>query len=353
MNKYFVLFSTLILCSVSQATVRTVNNYITNSAQFSTVQPAITASATNDTIYLHGSPVSYGDFTITKRLVIIGAGYYLSNTINNYTTWVGNITIDTVSVNQALSGLTLQGLTINGQIANAGTDRANNVLIDRCKVSNITITGSNWIIKNSFGYPSFNISSISSNVLISNNIFQSMTISNGNGLTNYAPGVKVSNNELGALNVNYGFYVLFVNNIVKSYSSGGTTQVANSTFSRNITFTDGGPLINFPPPNNTGSGNFNNINPLYINYSCPWATAQHYSGDLLSYDFNYQTGSVAINGGTDSTNIGISGGPYPTLTTKIFDGRTKIPLVVDVNIENAYVKPGQPIQIHFKARKNN
>jgi hypothetical protein len=65
------------------------------------------------------------------------------------------------------------------------------------------------------------------------------------------------------------------------------------------------------------------------------------------------TGSVAINGGTDSTNIGISGGPYPTLTTKIFDGRTKIPLVVDVNIENAYVKPGQSIQVHFKARKNN
>lgn len=353
MNKYFVLFSTLILCSVSQATVRTVNNYITNSAQFSTVQPAITACATNDTIYLHGSPVSYGDFTITKRLVIIGAGYYLSNTINNYTTLVGHITIDTVSVNQALSGLTLQGLTINGQISNAGTDRANNVLIDRCKVSNIIITGSNWIIKNSFGSASLNISSISSNVLISNNIFQVLYLGNGSSLISYATGVKVSNNELGYFYMNTCFYILCVNNIVKNYyASGGTTNAANNTFSRNITFTDGGPLINFPPPNNTGIGNFNNINPLYINYSCPWAN-QHYSGDLLSYDFNYQTGSVAINGGTDSTNIGISGGPYPTLTTKIFDGRTKIPLVVDVNIENAYVKPGQPIQIHFKARKNN
>jgi hypothetical protein len=142
---------------------------------------------------------------------------------------------------------------------------------------------------------------------------------------------------------------MYVNNIVKNSSNNGT----NNTFSRNITFTDGGPSINFPPPNNTGSGNFNNINPLYINYSCPWSACSQYSGDLLSYDFNYQTGSVAINGGTDSTNIGISGGPYPTLTTKIFDGRTKIPLVVDVNIENAYVKPGQSIQVHFKARKNN
>ncbi len=352
MIKYILLFLVVISCSVSQATVRTVNNYITNSAQFSTVQPAITASATNDTIYLHGSPVSYGDFTITKRLVIIGAGYYLSNTINNYTTLVGNITIDTVSVNQALSGLTLQGLTINGQISNAGTDRANNVLIDRCKVSNITITGSNWIIKNSFGSPSFGISSISSNVLISNNIFQTLTISNGSSLISYATGVKVSNNELGLFYMNPCFYILCVNNIVKNYTSSGATYVANNTFSRNITFTDGGPSINFPPTNNTGSGNFNNINPLYINYSCPWPNA-HYSGDLLSYDFNYQTGSVAINGGTDSTNIGISGGPYPTLTTKIFDGRTKIPLVTDVNIENAYVKPGQSIQIHFKARKNN
>lgn len=350
MIKYILLFLVVISCSVSQATVRTVNNYITNSAQFSTVQPAITASATNDTIYLHGSPVSYGDFTITKRLVIIGAGYYLSNTINNYTTIVNNITIDTVSVNQALSGLTLQGLFINGQLSFAGTDRANNVLIDRCKVSTIYITGSNWIIKNSFGNPSFPISSISSNVLISNNIFQTLSISNGSSLINYAAGVKVSNNELGGLYIGFGFYILFVNNIVKNYTVGSYS--INNTFSRNITFTDGGPSINFPPTNNTGSGNFNNINPLYINYSCPWPNT-HYSGDLISYDFNYQTGSVAINGGTDSTNIGISGGPYPTLTTKIFDGRTKIPLVTDVNIENAYVKPGQSIQIHFKARKNN
>jgi hypothetical protein len=352
MIKYILLFLVVISCSVSQATVRTVNNYITNSAQFSTVQPAITASATNDTIYLHGSPVSYGDFTITKRLVVIGAGYFLSNTINNYTTLVGNITIDTVSVNQALSGLTLQGLTINGQIANAGTDRANNVLIDRCKVSTIYVTGSNWIIKNSFGYLSISISSVSSNILISSNILQNLYITNGTSLTNYAAGVKVSNNELGSLQLSGSYYLMFVNNIVKNYSSGGASAVANNTFSRNITFTDGGPSINFPPPNNTGSGNFNNINPLYINYSSPWPNG-HYSGDLLSYDFNYQTGSVAINGGTDSTNIGISGGPYPTLTTKIFDGRTKIPLVTDVNIENAYVKPGQSIQIHFKARKNN
>lgn len=350
MIKYILLFLVVISCSVSQATVRTVNNYITNSAQFSTVQPAITASATNDTIYLHGSPVSYGDFTITKRLVIIGAGYYLSNTINNYTTLVGNITIDTVSVNQALSGLTLQGLTINGQISNAGTDRANNVLIDRCKVSTIYVTGSNWIIKNSFGYLNISISSVSSNILISNNIFQNLSISNGSSLISYAAGVKVSNNELGGLYIGSGFYILFVNNIIKNYTVGSYS--INNTFSRNITFTDGGPSINFPPPNNTGSGNFNNINPLYINYSSPWPNS-HYSGDLLSYDFNYQTGSVAINGGTDSTNIGISGGPYPTLTTKIFDGRTKIPLVTDVNIENAYVKPGQSIQIHFKARKNN
>jgi len=354
MIKNIFLFLFLILCSTTQATVRTVNNYIANSAQFSNVQNAITASSTHDTIYIHGSPVSYGDFTITKRLVIMGAGYNLPNTINNYTTTVGNITVDTVSVNQALSGLTLQGLNIQYYLSFAGTDRANNVQIDRCKLYNITVNGSNWIIKNSFGSVTIGITTISSNVLISNNIFQSLTISNGNSLTNYAPGVKVSNNELGLLAVNPVYYILFVNNIVKNYSNNaGITYVVSNTFSRNITFTDGGPSINFPPANNTGSGNFNNIAPLYINYSCPWGSCSQYSGDLLSYDFNYQSSSVAINGGTDSTNIGISGGPYPTLTTKIFDGRTKIPLVLDVNIENAYVKPGQSIQVHFRARKNN
>ncbi|HJS55472.1 MAG TPA: hypothetical protein VJ765_13050, partial [Chitinophagaceae bacterium] len=55
-----LLPSTLLL-----ATVRTVSNNPATIAQYSTIQAAVDASSSGDTVYIHGSPSAYAAFTIT------------------------------------------------------------------------------------------------------------------------------------------------------------------------------------------------------------------------------------------------------------------------------------------------
>jgi len=74
----FTLFLSFLFSVNVFATVRTVCNNPSTLAQYNTIQAAITASASGDTIYVHGSPTRYAGFTITdKRLTIIGPGILL------------------------------------------------------------------------------------------------------------------------------------------------------------------------------------------------------------------------------------------------------------------------------------
>src|SRR6187399_169745 len=75
MKKIFLVLS-LALCVNAFATVRTVSNNPNTLAQFNTIQAAVNASSSGDTIYIQGSPTRYAGFTIQdKRLTIIGPGW--------------------------------------------------------------------------------------------------------------------------------------------------------------------------------------------------------------------------------------------------------------------------------------
>ncbi|MBK8683851.1 MAG: hypothetical protein IPN26_02075 [Bacteroidetes bacterium] len=80
MKKFIVTI--LIFTGLSvQATIRTVNNNPAGLAQFSDLQSAINASASGDTVYVHGSVSAYGSGTVTdKKLTIIGPGIYPDKT---------------------------------------------------------------------------------------------------------------------------------------------------------------------------------------------------------------------------------------------------------------------------------
>src|SRR5258705_1145877 len=74
--KQFFLFLCLSSCVNMYATVRTVSNVPSTLAQYNTIQAAVDASASGDTIYVQGSPTHYAGFTIlNKRLTIIGPGW--------------------------------------------------------------------------------------------------------------------------------------------------------------------------------------------------------------------------------------------------------------------------------------
>ena len=76
----FSLFS-FIFSSVN-ATVHTVSNRSWMDADFTQVTDAIAAASAGDTIYIHGSQTPYADFTLDKRLHIMGPGYFLEDQPN-------------------------------------------------------------------------------------------------------------------------------------------------------------------------------------------------------------------------------------------------------------------------------
>src|SRR6187549_1803900 len=76
-----IIFAILI-CGSCFAKIWRVNNNVGINADFTTLQAAHNGAASGDTLYLEGSPNSYGALTCTKKLAIIGTGYFLDQNLN-------------------------------------------------------------------------------------------------------------------------------------------------------------------------------------------------------------------------------------------------------------------------------
>lgn len=72
-----LLFASLGLFFIShtQAAVYRVSHQLNDSAHFASVQSAIEFASAHDTIFVHGSPVNYGNILLEKPLVLIGEGF--------------------------------------------------------------------------------------------------------------------------------------------------------------------------------------------------------------------------------------------------------------------------------------
>jgi hypothetical protein len=137
MKKLFIT-TTLLISSFSLfATIRTVSNNPATIAQYSTIQAAIDASSSGDTVYVQGSPNTYNVFTISnKQLVIIGPGYSPQKDFGYYAlinTNGGRCYI----LGAASSGTEIQGLTFDHGIS-IGNASINNLRFIRNRFSNIS-----------------------------------------------------------------------------------------------------------------------------------------------------------------------------------------------------------------------
>ena len=161
--KKSVLFSALFLLVTlsANATIRTVSNSpSTTIAQFSTIQAAINASSSGDTVYVNGSPNNYASFTITnKKLLIIGPGW----SPDKNSSFVANV----------------PGCTITGSGSN------NTELQGLVFTSNVNVTSganSNFrFIRNKFNNPLHidQFGEIYSGFLFEGNTFTNMTVNGG------------------------------------------------------------------------------------------------------------------------------------------------------------------------------
>lgn len=338
-----------------QATIRTVSNDPQNPAQFTTIQAAVDAAVAGDTIYVSGSPNTYGAVSVNKRLVLIGAGYNPANFLTPPTSIVSaGFTLSGSASGTVISGFRLCGITGGGGIDNIQIFR--NFLGNGCNGVVLNINGSNWAISNNiFNFGSIQINN-SSTIIIQNNIF-----SNG--------GVSLSNQSSVIIDHN----LFFGTNSNRSLSNVKNALVSNNIFARTVDPTidaatqfnlfrnnlnllanvgDTAPTNSFAGGPNSESGNFVGVDPLFVN-------APDFNGYNALYNYRLQSTSPGKNAGNDGTDLGIYGGgfvfPSAGAPGSGFDTSASppVPQVTNVNIQNTSLAPGAQLRVTIQATVNN
>ncbi|HTJ52180.1 MAG TPA: hypothetical protein VL443_22115 [Cyclobacteriaceae bacterium] len=350
--------------------VLTVSNNPDHPAQFPDVQAAITAASSGDTIYVHGSQFTYPDFTINKKLVVIGAGYNSNNQFNQPTR-VGTIYFIKDTGLQDGSSSTLTGFLITSNVYGCGTSSGqlgiSNVKFFRNQVNGTfylhnvccfpTATGSNWTIYNNLiniitSGSGGSTSQSASNITMQNNII----FDNINGFS--MSSVLIDHNVFPGSDALSNLYYATVSNNIFMMTTGNilAANVNFNTFNKNLsmltTVGPNAPTNSFAGGSNTESGNFIGVDPKFVNVT----NLNSYS---YSFDYRLSASSTVRNVGTDGTDLGIYGGafPYPSGGASGSGYDTSplppIPQVTEVNILNATLQPGSSLNVNVKAKVNN
>ncbi len=251
------LFSILFLALTAGAfaTVHTVSNTPSTLAQFNTVQAAVNAAASGDTIYVHGSPNQYAAFTQTnKQLTIMGPGFFPDKNLP-FTAQIQGCTITgATSSNSEYHGLTFVTAL---QISSAHPDNLRFIRIHFAGIDvNMTqgsTTYTGYLFEgNLFDNATANATTSSTyqNFLFQNNYFyENATVrdANFNGFFNsvnvlfnhnlwFGPGSGVRN--IGTSSNNR--FLTFANNIFVRRNA--SSSISLSTYNNNITFYPAGSI---------------------------------------------------------------------------------------------------------------
>lgn len=359
MKKIYLLSTVLaiIFATNLNATIWTVSNLPDSPGQYTSLQTAIDAAANGDTIYVSGSPITYGDITINKEIHLFGAGYNPDKQEASPST-IQSIYMDTITGISGFSNSSIQGFIIN-YFSNSypSTHKIHNVVIRRNRISGSMLVSRtnnllivNNIIENALsngGSQQYN----ATNLVIANNIITSPTplssFDGSNSLT-----VLISNNlfirsDASAISYYDVKKVLFANNIfygVPVLSNYG--DFLYCIWNNNISYYSG--YTTFPVTgSNSGANNHEGVDPMFV----------------LDYDYNFDytddyhldAGSPGINAGTDGTDIGIYGGIYPFPDGGVSGSgyqtsqETPIPQIYEMNGQNSAVPLNGIFQVAVKA----
>lgn len=310
---------------------------------FVTLNAAYTGAAAGDTLYLIGSPNNYltTKIVISKRLIIIGPGYFLSQNPDTQVNLAGAHLFNSGTCTETLEfaagseGSILMGITIAGRISIT----TNNILIKRnhftdgqpsCSQERIILSGSNCIIAQNFiDGPSQGkgilVNPGYSGITISNNyIFTHLFSGDASFAALTGPGsvMDISNNVFsGAVNVSNS---TVQNNIFRTsnHCTAPASVVRNNVH-----------VSNFLPG---GNGNINNV-PAGTLFVGPGST---------DGQFQLSVGSPAIGAGFGGVDCGMFGGPEPY----VLSGIPPIPSIYSLTAPAIGEKnTGLPITIKIKS----
>jgi len=342
--KSTMILALVLVCVSGYAKIWIVDSNPGSTAKdFADLNSAHAAAAANDTVYLIGSPNNYltDRLIVTKRLVIIGPGYFLNENPDTQVTPVPatishNIGCgETIQFAPGSEGSVMMGVQVNGLVrvnTNNISLRRNflNPIAGGCSEEAIMINGSNCLIQQNFVTGpqgrGILVSPGHSNFLILNNLVVYFCHHCGDP---NIPSIKttgstgeISNNVLyGALNADNA---LIQNNIF-GYPS--LFNVSTSVVRNNIHPT------NLLP---AGNGNQNNV---------PSASVFEFTGSTDGA-FKLKAGGPAIGAGFGGVDCGMFGGLEPY----VLSGIPPIPSIYSLTAPAIGEKnTGLPITIKIKS----
>lgn len=355
MKPLFLILSFGLYAS-SLATVRTVSNDPSTLAQYNTVQAAVNASVSGDTIYIHGSPTIYPAFTITdKRLTLIGPGWAPVKNFYAPPATIYDMTITGTGADNS----EIQGLVFHVGITISGSNHPNNLRFIRnqfkAAINFLSATPfSGFVFENNwFDGGLINASTVTqhSNFIFRNNIFYATGNGNVSGLFTtqniifdhnlwYGPSSSVVN----AFGNSCRNLIISNNIFVRRNAAANNT---NGVFNDNITYNAG---INDPWAsiygNSGDTSNIANQNPQMFNQDSVNAGINN---PLLNFTI---TAGPANNSGSDGKDMGLMYDPTGLLNWA--NSRlSRIPYIYSMQITNPVISAGATLNVQVEARKSN
>ena len=346
MKKILFLLIVLIGTQQTQAKVWRINNTPGVVADFNDPNTALASASVlnDDTLHFEGSATAYPGFTLNKRLVIIGTGYFI-NGANSNTGLQANpntskfngsyIVFDTLATGSKIIGLDNFYFGV-GSVLGSATD---NITITRCRFStganygytaNTNMTG--WKINKCY------ISNISFNGFLAqnweviNNIFDgALDLSGTNNLNNL-----IRNNVFRAQIFLYNAY--FANNILVN-----TTFTVTNVTVRNNTCISSAPAGFAPFVGSNGN----------IDNETDAAIFQGISGNSTDGQWRLVAGCSAIGSGETVSAITPDRGAFGTADPYKLSGIPAIPTIYALTVPATVASSATTMPITISTKSNN
>jgi hypothetical protein len=309
-RKISVLLLTVSFGSVWGQNLLRVNNTAGVNTPYTTIAAAVTAAGPSDIIMVEGSLVNYGDIVITKKVNIVGPGYFLTENTGLQAT-VQSAVVNGITLNSGADGSSISGLRFG--LANPA------VMVNG--VSNISISNSYFpVVTNGEG---IRLTGTGSNIFVKGNYFDNSWIAiNTTGSYN---GVIISNNYI--IHIFTGSTSLFTvtNNIITSNDA----SLQNADIRNNIfTYSGYGPINNATGSiikyNVFGSSSQSGADGTNTFSASPTSLFIGASGNTTDTQWKLKSGSPAINAGESGVDCGMYGGSTPYKPSGIQSGQLTI-----------------------------
>jgi hypothetical protein len=356
--KQILTFVFFVAATTSFATLRTVSNNPATVAQHSTIQAAITASSSGDSIYVHGSPNSYAAFTMTNiRLTILGPGWSPDKNQPFVATVNGCTITGTGCDNSEFHGLVFNStLSINSNSPDGLKFIRNQFANVSISINQNSTTYSNYLFEsNFFDNASIDASTGSTyeNFLIQNNDFVESGCCRSGNINGFNNSVNVLVNHnlfyggaSGTRDVfsNVSRFLIISNNIFVRRNA--ATNNSSSSFSNNITFNAGNNTPWASNSNVDGGGNVANQDPQMVDQ-----TAVNTGVNNPLNNFTIAAGP-ANDAGSDGKDMGLLYDANGSLNWSNARN-SRLPRIFSMNIASPTVPAGGTLQVTIDARRSN